>query len=476
MVSTSLTSYANIYGVDPNIAQAVAQVESGGRQNVSSGAGAVGIMQLEPSTFNSLTAPSGQVFQSTGLPYFTDINDPQQNMEAGTYYLSKQYQNYGDYPTALAAYNAGPGAVNKFGGIPPYNETQNYVNNVSKLAANAGSTSSNLTAQNLQNTINSQGEPDSIVATTAQPIIADPPTVDPIVTNLQIDNGLTDLPWYDDPSLITGHPHARKSVLPVSFRIFLSQQTGEALVNPTTKKPIELQLNASISTIEIQSKHMYNHTPSRTGHHVTFWGMQPDLLTGAGSTGVFMNQFGITDWFSVANVTDDMQQQVQQAFQGGQDVILNNTSNPDNAYRVAAQDAFIEFLKMFQMNGNVYFYNPNYAGYQTGQEQSTPTGWSAQTGMNTLQQNARNNDVFSRGYVQMNFKNNTYLGYFKSMSWTMDAEKPFQWLFNFVFQVERTLTTLYYPSGSAPVVQQTVTQSGNPPSTSTLLPPGSVNA
>ena len=73
-VSQSLQSFANQYGLDSNVVQAVAQVESSGNQYDRSGApltspaGAVGIMQVEPSTFNGLTAPAGQVFQSTGLP------------------------------------------------------------------------------------------------------------------------------------------------------------------------------------------------------------------------------------------------------------------------------------------------------------------------------------------------------------------------------------------------------------------------
>lgn len=447
-VSTSLNSYSSIYGVDPNVTQGVAQVESGGNQNAVSPAGAVGVMQLEPNTFNGLTAPAGTNFQSTGLPYFTDINDPQQNMEAGTYYLSQQYQTFGNYPLALAAYNAGPGAVNKYGGVPPYNETQNYVNNVSKLAANAGSTSQTIQPQNLQNTNNSAGTALDPTATDAQPIFAEPTVVDPVMTPLQVTD-VTQLPWFVDSSLMTGNPSVRSTVQPVSFKVYLSRETQQILSNPTSGAPIELQLNAGITQIEIQSKHVYNRTPSRTGQHITFWGMNPDLLTGSGSTGVFMNQYGITDWFSVANVPADVTAEIMQAFSSPLSADNLALSSQPNFMRVAAQDAFVEFLKLFQMNGNVWFHNPNYSGYQTGTQQSTPTVWSPQTGLTTAMQNARNNDVFSRGYVQMTFKNNVYLGYFKSLTWTQDAEKPFQWLFNFVFQVERTYTVLYYPSTSA---------------------------
>jgi hypothetical protein len=474
-VSQSLQSFANQYGLDSNVVQAVAQVESSGNQYDRSGApltspaGAVGIMQVEPSTFNGLTAPAGQVFQSTGLPYFTDINDPQQNMEAGTYYLSQQYSTYGNYPTALAAYSAGPGAVNKYGGIPPYNETQNYVYNVSKLAANAGSTSDTLASPALQNTMNSAGQATSPASTSAQLLAPAPPpdSQEPVVTALQIaDSSLSATAWYDDTTLVTGNSRIRKTVQPVAFKIYLNQQTGEFLKNPAnTGQPIVLQLNTGLQTLEIMSKHVYVRTPSRTGQHVTFWGMQPDLISGTGSTGVFMNQYGLTDWFSVASIPSDVTTLVTQAFTTGKGKTVGDYAQDlaliaqPNAMRVAAQDCFVEFLKMFQMNGNVWFYNPNYASYHTGQQQTSTTTWSTQTGLSTFQQNARNNDVFSRGWVAMEFKNNVYLGYFKALSWNQDAEKPFSWSFNFVFQVERTFTALYVPTPITSQPQQTTSSS-----------------
>jgi hypothetical protein len=114
---------------------------------------------------------------------------------------------------------------------------------------------------------------------------------------------------------------------------------------------------------------------------------------------------------------------------------------------VAAQDAFTEFLKLFQMNG-VVWYQPNPVrsdGVIDGTQQYTPTAWIPSQGTTSFQKNARSNDVLSKGYVLMKYRNNTYLGYFKSLAWTIDAEKPFSWNFNFTFQVERTITALYYP-------------------------------
>jgi soluble lytic murein transglycosylase-like protein len=93
--------------------------ESAYRQDAISPKGAIGMMQLMPATAAALNAD----------PY-----DPEQNVEAGTRHLRDLLVKYKDYPDqvkrALAAYNAGPGAVDKYNGIPPYRETQMYVNRI----------------------------------------------------------------------------------------------------------------------------------------------------------------------------------------------------------------------------------------------------------------------------------------------------------------------------------------------------------
>ena len=96
--------------------------ESGFDPNARSGAGAVGLTQLMPGTAASLGV--------------TNPLDPAQSLQGGAKYLRQQLDRFGgDEKLALAAYNAGPGAVAKFGGVPPYAETQNYVNSVLSKAA-----------------------------------------------------------------------------------------------------------------------------------------------------------------------------------------------------------------------------------------------------------------------------------------------------------------------------------------------------
>jgi soluble lytic murein transglycosylase-like protein len=103
---------AKAEGLDVHLLRAVAWTESRGRQNAVSPKGALGVMQLMPST----AAEMG-----------VDPLDPDANLHGGARYLARQLSRFQSVPLALAAYNAGPGAVLRWGGIPPYAETQAYV-------------------------------------------------------------------------------------------------------------------------------------------------------------------------------------------------------------------------------------------------------------------------------------------------------------------------------------------------------------
>lgn len=105
------------HGVDADFIRSVIRQESGGNEHAVSRTGARGLMQLMPQT-------------AAGLGV-NDSFDRQQNVEGGTLYLRQLLEHYnGDAVKALAAYNAGPAAVDRFGGVPPYRETQNYVRRV----------------------------------------------------------------------------------------------------------------------------------------------------------------------------------------------------------------------------------------------------------------------------------------------------------------------------------------------------------
>ena len=111
--SGRLAAEARNHGLAPGLLEAVAWQESRGRMSAVSVKGALGVMQLMPGTARELGVNPG------------DLAD---NIRGGALYLRRQLDRFGgNVPLALAAYNAGPGAVARYGGIPPYRETRDYV-------------------------------------------------------------------------------------------------------------------------------------------------------------------------------------------------------------------------------------------------------------------------------------------------------------------------------------------------------------
>lgn len=115
-----INTAARTYGVDPALVRAVIHAESAFRPNAKSTAGALGLMQLMPSTARDMGVP--------------DPLSPEDNIRGGVRYLAWLLQrNSGNITLATAAYNAGPGAVERHAGVPPYEETRTYIKRVAIL-------------------------------------------------------------------------------------------------------------------------------------------------------------------------------------------------------------------------------------------------------------------------------------------------------------------------------------------------------
>lgn len=171
-------------GVDPDLFLRLIAQESGGRATARSEAGAYGFTQLMEGTARDLGV---------------DRTDPEQNLRGGARYLRQQLDSFQEVPLALAAYNAGPGAVRRFGGIPPYSETRNYVARI--LGMSGGEMG-----------ISPLMRPDPI-APTPRPAVQGPPLpVDPLgefgnalaTTPLRVSSQAPALP--EQPQLMIGAP------------------------------------------------------------------------------------------------------------------------------------------------------------------------------------------------------------------------------------------------------------------------------
>ena len=111
--------HANAASLELKLVRAVIQAESAFNPRARSGKGAMGLMQLMPAT--------------ASLYGVSDPYDPEQNVRAGTKYLRRMIDSFGSVELGLAAYNAGPTAVERFRGVPPYPETQKYVEKIMKI-------------------------------------------------------------------------------------------------------------------------------------------------------------------------------------------------------------------------------------------------------------------------------------------------------------------------------------------------------
>jgi soluble lytic murein transglycosylase-like protein len=161
--AAEIDAAAKKYNVDPALLRGLIRQESNFNPNAGSPAGARGLTQLMPGTAAALGV---------------DPSVPAQAIEGGAKYLRQQLDKFGNDPAkALAAYNAGPGAVQRYGGVPPYAETQNYVRKVLAYAAEYRQAAPAATAAAASVT-----SPVASAAVTAAPAVSGPTSVLPYST------------------------------------------------------------------------------------------------------------------------------------------------------------------------------------------------------------------------------------------------------------------------------------------------------
>ena len=311
----------------------------------------------------------------------------------------------------------------------------------------------------------------------AIPLTADVLLGTPITPVQVIDEGLDlALWWQKDPTQAGGliqNPHLRGVPAPAWFELRLNRADGSSLSGPDGR-PLQIRLNTSLQSLSTKMQHIIAREPTATGLMISMWGSQPDTIVGRGTTGAFINQFGLTalmssrltakaaNWYGLLVAAHD-DPRLRQTLLGG--------GNDTNAFRVAAQDAFAELLALFKNNGVTRFLPLSWAEsyterinrsggnggvssltYKTAsdmQDRSAAGGdqvWSPAAGATGFQMLARAGDVHTRGYVAFRYKGKCLLGYFKSFNFTASADTPFRWDFDFTFRVLKSIDPVYVSS------------------------------
>ena len=452
------------YNVSEKLMTGLLMQESGNNKNAKSGTGCVGYYQFQRDTFWAMQNP-GKGNAPKGLPPLSgpDLEFGVQ-VEAAAKLMKQNLDRYKGNDRqeglALVAYNAGPTVADKVKGnlsagqtwadscekavkdTPGIADLPNKVKEVTNFPGGVlgkSATYNSDTEKKSQNQFVVSEGMSSIYEAIHDSSVID---LTRSTQSLVIKEGLSTTPWFKDPTAMVGNPKL-KSIQPIWFKVLLSPTN---FLSDSNGVDVQLRLNCSLASMELSMKHKYNKTPTRTGMHITLWGMEPDMVSGSGSTGAWMNQFGLTQFMSSEKASPEMleyidSQKLPTTFDKGQFFKQFQKGYKPPAQggpnlKVAAQDSFVELLALFKYNAITRFKNDGYTGYFTDRDQLGANVWSDQFGASTFVAGARNNDVMYRGDVVMGTKDDIYTGYFKSLSFTEDSEKPYRWNFNFTFQVQ----------------------------------------
>lgn len=302
----------------------------------------------------------------------------------------------------------------------------------------------------------------------AHPIVKDVSNLTPLTPIQVVQEGLDLASWYERNPCLVGNSKIHQTGWPVVFELRLNRADNTSLTG-RDGTPIQVRLNTSLTSVSTRSQHIVSREPQAVGMMVTLWGSQPDTLVGRGTTGAFMNQFGLAalmscrltaqaaSWYSL----------IQSAWasnpEGLKAIIGAGGKSPD-VFRVAAQDAFVELLSLFKNNGVTrYLPMPSWAedvmqrtssatnAYKQAQQalnayKQDGTVWSPSAGATGYQIKARAGDIYTRGHVVLKYKGREHLGYFKALQFMASASSPFKWDFDFTFRVLKSYTPIFQKS------------------------------
>jgi hypothetical protein len=351
------------------------------------------------------------------------------------------------------ANNPPPFSITKF--VELYEDTaeaigqSNYA--VRKTAGIGGSASSGSSTATVRQ---EETGPTDATASEYIPLTFDVSGTTPNFPQQVITEGLDNKPWFDKPGGggLVGNPHLRQMASPAWFELRLDKSTGASL-STKAGDPLLIKLNVSLNSVSTKSQHIVNREQTATGLMLTFWGSHPDSIVGRGTTGLFLNTFGLTSYMSSKGSLDSngLDDYLKEAFSKSPRTWAA-VLQAEEKLRVAAQDAFMEFTALFKNNGVIRFLplSQQTAGMdQAAKDQLFKGGkvWAPAAGASGFQMLNRAGDTYTRGHVAFKYKGQTYLGYFKSMTFTADAKTPYQWNFDFNFRVLRSLSPVFKYQG-----------------------------
>ena len=254
----------------------------------------------------------------------------------------------------------------------------------------------------------------------------------PIVPTLVDFTDLDNVPWWKVEGAIVGNPNLQKVDDAITFAIQLDQNAlGNLKVRPDNNAPdLLIRLNVGVSSLSTGAAHQNSVQPTGSGLLLTLWDSKLDMISAQGTTGVFMNQFGLTALMSSRGSAEALGfGDLMQSVYDQSPKTLAAKTNAVNKFRVAAQDAFIELMALFKNNG-LQRQIP-----MPKSEADNDLAWVQATGLTGYQMRARVGDVMKAGYVVMNYKGRILRGRFKSFEWSANAESPYRWDYSFTFRV-----------------------------------------